>query len=263
MNNKNYSITLKTNFNGKNIIYITIDDSFTEKVFVSVNNNFLKVNNYSFHIMQTPEKKFELFINELKFTDLEQNKKIIDNKPITNNNFNNEIKYNNSIFNPSKTINVKIKQNNINSISNNNFIENIDELNNINEIQKPYILRNFQKTRNKKSKLKYQSSDELIKKAMNNYEKSNKNTLSNYDTNNRNFKSNLPLFADHLPKSLYHVYQYKNKNMPKICAVCLDNFLIGQEILTLPCFHFFHCNCISKWLKVKRICPICLSSINS
>ena len=78
---------------------------------------------------------------------------------------------------------------------------------------------------------------------------------------NEHFKSSLPEFAKHLPKSIYHVYQYNNANIPKKCIICLDNFSIGEEILTLPCFHFFHCKCISDWLNKKKICPVCKNNI--
>ena len=112
------------------------------------------------------------------------------------------------------------------------------------------------RSRNNKSKIQYQSSDELLKKAINIEKKKH-----HIEFTNDKFRSQLPDFAKHLPKSIYHVYQYNNKNMGKVCAICLEKFVIGKEILTLPCFHFYHCNCISKWMKIKRSCPICLSSI--
>ena len=121
-------------------------------------------------------------------------------------------------------------------------------------------IQNKRTSRNIKSKIKYQSSDELLEKAIKNEIKTHRNLRANYYTND-NFKNKLQDFASHLPKSIYHTYQYKNKNMTKDCSICLGNFLIGQEICTLPCFHIFHIKCISDWFKKKTTCPICLCSI--
>ena len=112
--------------------------------------------------------------------------------------------------------------------------------------------------RNKTIKtLNRQSSCELLTKAINIEKKKGPHIAPNNDK----FRSKLPDFAKNLPKSIYHVYQYNNKNMGKECVICLENFVIGKEILTLPCFHFFHVDCISKWMMKKKLCPICLSSI--
>jgi hypothetical protein len=31
------------------------------------------------------------------------------------------------------------------------------------------------------------------------------------------------------------------------CTICLESFVTGDEMLTLPCFHRFHVNCCKKW----------------
>ena len=148
---------------------------------------------------------------------------------------------------------------NINQINNNNINNNINNINIIEDINNDKIKKFCQTSRNRRPRIEYQSSDELLKKAITKEKKSFHN-LGNYYSN-ESFKSKLPKFAEHLPKSIYHVYQYNNKNMEKECPICLCNFIIGQEIVTLPCFHFFHGNCISKWLNKKRTCPVCCSPI--
>jgi hypothetical protein len=41
------------------------------------------------------------------------------------------------------------------------------------------------------------------------------------------------------------------------CAVCKDEFNLGEECLSMPCNHYFHENCILPWLKERNSCPIC------
>eukprot|EP00746_Dinoflagellata_sp_MGD_P064893 gnl/MRDRNA2_/MRDRNA2_270564_c0_seq1.p1 gnl/MRDRNA2_/MRDRNA2_270564_c0~~gnl/MRDRNA2_/MRDRNA2_270564_c0_seq1.p1 ORF type:complete len:370 (+),score=55.35 gnl/MRDRNA2_/MRDRNA2_270564_c0_seq1:101-1111(+) len=41
------------------------------------------------------------------------------------------------------------------------------------------------------------------------------------------------------------------------CALCLDNFKSGEDVLTLPCEHFFHENCLTPWLIKSNLCPMC------
>ena len=193
-----------------------------------------------------------------------QKKENIDNenKNQNNNNIENETKkIVNEIINNNNSNEKGIKNNNdkdINKNNNNsknsiyNDIKNEIDFNNI------IIKKNGPLTsRNKKSKITYQSSDELMKISM----KKIKGSSKKQDYTNEHFKSNLPKFAEHLPKSIYHVYQYNNKNICKKCMICMENFLIGQEILTLPCFHFFHCKCISNWLVKQKKCPICKNHI--
>jgi len=43
-----------------------------------------------------------------------------------------------------------------------------------------------------------------------------------------------------------------------ICVVCQDDFRDGQNVKILPCNHFFHVECIDKWLERTLACPICL-----
>ena len=32
---------------------------------------------------------------------------------------------------------------------------------------------------------------------------------------------------------------------------------VGDKVLTLPCFHMFHKNCIDDWFKKDKTCPFC------
>ena len=233
---KNQEITKKTIYLNKNLI------KDYSKAICNIN-------------LQMPEN-FSNFNPEKLFKNLNssKNNNINIKNNLINNNDNNKIYESDADQNNKININEIKIDNNLNNDLNKNkyFKEKSDNL--INQLKKP------NKTRNKKPELKYQSSDELIKIAINKEKKSNGKINENYYTNTH-FRSEIPKFAEHLPKSIYHVYQFNNKNIDKNCIICLENFIIGQEILTLPCFHFFHCNCISKWLLKKKLCPICHSNI--
>ena len=43
----------------------------------------------------------------------------------------------------------------------------------------------------------------------------------------------------------------------KKCAICLENYSIGNKIIYLPCCHYFHSSCIKDWIRIKNKCPYC------
>lgn len=45
------------------------------------------------------------------------------------------------------------------------------------------------------------------------------------------------------------------------CAVCLEDYNIGQELRVLPCNHSFHRVCVDPWLINNQTCPLCLYNI--
>lgn len=49
------------------------------------------------------------------------------------------------------------------------------------------------------------------------------------------------------------------------CAVCLDEFKVGDNLVNLPCAHTFHSNCLLPWLhtNTNAHCPCCRTSIFS
>lgn len=41
------------------------------------------------------------------------------------------------------------------------------------------------------------------------------------------------------------------------CAICLEDFCDGDEIMRLPCLHTYHANCCRDWLQRQAKCPCC------
>mmetsp|Transcript_18107 Transcript_18107/g.28345 ORF Transcript_18107/g.28345 Transcript_18107/m.28345 type:complete len:139 (-) Transcript_18107:42-458(-) len=45
------------------------------------------------------------------------------------------------------------------------------------------------------------------------------------------------------------------------CVICQENFELPEKIRTLRCFHFYHVQCIDKWLQSSTTCPMCKVSV--
>jgi hypothetical protein len=42
------------------------------------------------------------------------------------------------------------------------------------------------------------------------------------------------------------------------CAVCWHEFSVKEELVTLPCLHTYHKECVDQWFcDEKLICPYC------
>ncbi|EXB93459.1 E3 ubiquitin-protein ligase hrd-1 [Morus notabilis] len=41
------------------------------------------------------------------------------------------------------------------------------------------------------------------------------------------------------------------------CLVCFEDFMVGYEATRLPCSHIYHGNCIQKWFRKSKFCPLC------
>ncbi|KAK8127428.1 ankyrin repeat protein [Apiospora sp. TS-2023a] len=45
------------------------------------------------------------------------------------------------------------------------------------------------------------------------------------------------------------------------CTICIDDVGLGDEVLVLPCKHWFHDECVVLWLKEHNTCPICRAPV--
>ncbi|KAL9224483.1 hypothetical protein vseg_000511 [Gypsophila vaccaria] len=42
-----------------------------------------------------------------------------------------------------------------------------------------------------------------------------------------------------------------------VCCICLTRYMDDDQLRELPCSHFFHSECVDKWLKISATCPLC------
>ncbi|XP_031478148.1 E3 ubiquitin ligase BIG BROTHER-related-like isoform X2 [Nymphaea colorata] len=45
------------------------------------------------------------------------------------------------------------------------------------------------------------------------------------------------------------------------CVICCTEYKRGDSLITLPCKHFYHADCASRWLRVNKVCPVCYSEV--
>lgn len=48
-----------------------------------------------------------------------------------------------------------------------------------------------------------------------------------------------------------------DKNDGSQCSICIEKFENQTEVLQLPCKHYYHKECIEKWLDKNTSCPLC------
>lgn len=66
------------------------------------------------------------------------------------------------------------------------------------------------------------------------------------------FKRNLEITETILVEE--NKYSVRNH---KYCAICLEEFTMGEPVKRTNCADIFHVSCIDTWLKYKKTCPCC------
>ncbi|XP_044492492.1 E3 ubiquitin-protein ligase BIG BROTHER [Mangifera indica] len=54
---------------------------------------------------------------------------------------------------------------------------------------------------------------------------------------------------------------FSRKKSGERCVICQMRYKRGDRQMKLPCRHVYHSECISKWLSINKICPICNNEV--
>ena len=79
--------------------------------------------------------------------------------------------------------------------------------------------------------------------------------------NNNNTNNNKDKKIEELLEGFVLTEQIISKLENKQCLICLDDYLVGEKICYLPCFHLFHYLCIKSWVGRSNKCPLCKNII--
>ncbi|XP_019165526.1 PREDICTED: probable E3 ubiquitin-protein ligase RHY1A [Ipomoea nil] len=69
-----------------------------------------------------------------------------------------------------------------------------------------------------------------------------------------------------LPVKIFRNLDYTSEAVPSIvreCSICLEAFLDGDKLISLPCGHMFHKSCLVPWVQTCGDCPNCRAGISS
>ena len=156
-------------------------------------------------------------------------------------------------FKPFILNNSQNSENNSSINNNNNTINN--EINNLNDIIDRQIQLNEHLVRRERI-LNLLHDFLMIQDYNNNID----NIINQIMINDTNKYGNPPASKDSvekLKKIKINEEKMKEFGIENSCAVCKDEFNIGEECLLMPCEHHFHENCLIPWLKERNSCPIC------
>jgi len=103
------------------------------------------------------------------------------------------------------------------------------------------------------SKISVQSTDEhnnVIQEA------TYKQKLEETQHDNEDDKNQPSTITNKKPEPQFSFDKYSS------CSICLEEFQAGEKLLKLPCYHYFHPNCIKPWLTERQpTCPLCKANV--
>ena len=142
------------------------------------------------------------------------------------------------------------------SNNSNNILENL---------KRPMLRRLLTKEKSNKNRLNSSKNESKNSDKLNLFKEEEKeiyfDEILNFKISENN-DENLTKLVSAIPAFIVKE-QNKNKDSNnKYCPICLGEFMIGEKESSLPCLHCFHSNCIEKWLKRSKFCPVCKLTIS-
>ncbi|KAG1354595.1 E3 ubiquitin ligase BIG BROTHER-related [Cocos nucifera] len=64
-----------------------------------------------------------------------------------------------------------------------------------------------------------------------------------------------------LPTSTYKIGLFSKKEKHEECVICYMAYKNRDKLMMLPCKHQYHKTCITKWLKINKVCPVCSEEV--
>ncbi|KAJ8899221.1 hypothetical protein K2173_012397 [Erythroxylum novogranatense] len=54
---------------------------------------------------------------------------------------------------------------------------------------------------------------------------------------------------------------FSRKRSGERCVICQMRYKRGEKQIKLPCKHVYHSECITKWLGINKVCPVCNNEV--
>ncbi|CDU15902.1 RING zinc finger protein, putative [Plasmodium yoelii] len=104
-------------------------------------------------------------------------------------------------------------------------------------------------------------SKPLKQDTQNGYTKSDNNLDDMYSQDDQVKFTNEEILPDN-DENINKFNKQTNEN-EDMCSICMVDYMENDNIMIMPCDkrHFFHSNCLSKWLNKSQVCPICRTNI--
>ena len=127
------------------------------------------------------------------------------------------------------------------------------------------LLTNDEENKNKISKNKLNDNNSQSDNNRNSYKEKKRQKIFDEILTlkiEENNEENITELVSAIPAFIVKEKNKSKENNNKYCPICLAEFKIGEKESSLPCLHFFHSNCIEKWLKRSKFCPVCKLQIS-
>jgi hypothetical protein len=64
-----------------------------------------------------------------------------------------------------------------------------------------------------------------------------------------------------LPKRLTPVWRFDYRAVVSEegaeCSICSTRMEAGEDAMVTPCSHSFHAKCLTRWMEIEMMCPLC------